>query len=130
MWIGVILWIMVFLACQSAKTPVIPEGCDQTQNPDFATCVQPIFNRRCVGCHGSNGGLSLEEGQAEANLINVPSTCNPAILRVAPGNPDQSLLYLKVTDDPMECGSVMPPSGPLPQEEATAIKNWIRSLPP
>ena len=120
---------LLALTCTEKKAPTLPDTCaDQV---DFAQCIQPIFNARCVGCHGTYGGLSLEEGQAEQNLINVPSTCDPAFLRVAPGFPQQSLLYLKITDDPAKCGSRMPASGdPLPREEIDLIRRWIESLAP
>ncbi len=119
----------LFLTCSQKKSPVIPATCaDQV---DFIQCIQPIFNARCVGCHGPYGGLSLEEGQAEANLINVPATCDPAFMRVLPGFPQQSMLYLKITDDPAKCGSRMPASGdPLPQDEIDLIRRWIEGLPP
>ncbi len=98
---------------------------------DFDTCIQPILDARCVGCHGVNGGLSLEPGQAEANLVGVPSTCNPQVLRVKPGDPDSSMLYWKITDDPRKCGQRMPAAGPpLTQEEIQLIRQWITSLSP
>ncbi len=127
--VAALLTGLLVLTCGQKTSPVLPETCE-TQ-VDFARCIQPIFNARCVRCHGTYGGLSLEEGQAEQNLINVPSTCDPAFLRVAPGFPQQSMLYLKITDDPAKCGSRMPPSGdPLPQEEIDLIRRWIESLAP
>lgn len=106
---------------------MLPADCQTTV--DFEQCIQPILNSRCVGCHGSNGGLSLEPGQAESNLVGVPSTCNPELLRVKPGDPDSSLLYLKITDDPRKCGQRMPAAGPpLRQEEIDLIRQWILSL--
>ncbi len=124
-------WILLILGVLAAcsKDPTPPEAC-ASAFPDFATCVQPILNARCVVCHGSSGGLSLESGVAEQNLIRVPASCDPSMVRVAPGDPDRSLLYLKITDDPRKCGGVMPPTGPLPQEEAEIIRNWILSLSP
>jgi len=128
MWAVFLLCGLLFLTCNKKKEPTIPQTCaDQV---DFALCIQPIFNARCVGCHGTGGGLSLEEGKAEQNLIHVPSTCDPAFLRVAPGLPQRSMLYLKITDDPAKCGGRMPPGGPLPQEEVDLIRRWIETLAP
>lgn len=127
---GIVMGFLLFASCSAEKkSPTLPDSC--SSQVDFALCIQPIFNARCVGCHGSNGGLSLEEGQAEQNLINVPSTCDPSFTRVLPGFPDQSMLYLKITDDPAKCGSRMPASGePLPQNEIDLIRQWIESLAP
>ncbi len=106
---------------------MIPETCEV--QVDFDACIQPILDVRCVGCHGTYGGLSLEAGKAEANLVGVPSQCDPALLRVAPGQPRRSLLYLKITDDPAKCGQRMPPTGdPLSAEEVDLIRRWIESL--
>jgi hypothetical protein len=61
--------------------------------------------------------------------VGVPSHCDPGILRVAPGEPGQSLLFLKITDAPGKCGSRMPPTGSvLTDQEITLIQNWIQSL--
>lgn len=82
-------------------------------------------------CHG--GGLigidmSSRDG-AYASLVDVPS--NPAApcaklgkKRIAPGQPEESLLYLKL-DANAPCGQQMPPGGQLSQELRDEVKQWI-----
>jgi hypothetical protein len=44
--------------------------------------------------------------------------------RVKPGEPDKSLLYLKL-DTHAPCGQQMPPGGQLPQELRDEVREWI-----
>jgi hypothetical protein len=44
--------------------------------------------------------------------------------RVKAGEPDQSLLYLKL-DSHAPCGQQMPPGGQLPQELRDEVREWI-----
>jgi methylglyoxal synthase len=77
----------------------------------FALDIQPIFNNNC-SCHlvaeGAPAGLSLLEGQAYANLVNVPSSQVPTLNRVTPGDPDNSYLYMKHSGAPGIEGGRMP----------------------
>lgn len=86
------------------------------QNPTFAGNVMPVFQARCQVCHsGQNpsGGLDLTS-YASMKKLGV----------VTAGNPQQSLLYLKIT------GAVpprMPLGGPyLPKGTVQTIANWIK----
>ena len=64
----------------------------------FGVLQTAIFNRACIQCHGGNGrsaaGLNLTEGNARANLVDVPSTRQEGMLRVESGNVERSLLHL------------------------------------
>lgn len=97
----------------------------------FANEIQPIFNRSCAiaGCHASARpphNLDLSSGVARGNLVNVPSAQNPAFIRVVPGNADQSLLYLKISQSTPPVGSQMPlGQPPLSLEEQQKIRDWI-----
>ena len=57
-----------------------------------------------------------------AALVNVPSIQQAAIMRVLPGNPDNSYLVHKLEANGV---TVMPPTGMLPAAEITAIRDWI-----
>ncbi|HWV37752.1 MAG TPA: Ig-like domain-containing protein [Vulgatibacter sp.] len=87
--------------------------------------VQPIFNRSCVdGCHVGrrpSGGLSLVSGLAWSQLVDVRgSTCAPGVrMRVVPGEPDESCLWLLV-----ERGE-MPERGTISAADKEAIRKWI-----
>lgn len=65
---------------------------------------------------------------AYANLVGVAAAgpaCAPSNLkRVTAGNPNQSLLYLKISGAP-PCGGPMPPPGQLPADDIERIRQWI-----
>lgn len=88
--------------------------------PSFTANIEPIFSAKCVICHsGTNAtaGLDLTSYQSMAKLhIWIP------------GNPQQSLLYEKIT------GTIpprMPLGGPyLPPGAVQTIANWIKEGAP
>jgi len=100
-----------------------------------------IFTPTCATefCHGAtaaSAGLDLSEGAAIANLVNVPAAAEGAkaahLLRVAPGDPDDSFLVLKIENHlgPNE-GVPMPlVGGPLPQPDIDTIRRWIQAGAP
>jgi hypothetical protein len=78
----------------------------------FANDVQPVFDRRCTGCHNPishTGGLDLTEGNSYAMLVNVPTSTGcrqevPDSVRVAtcdtpPCDPSLSMLWAKTKPD-------------------------------
>ncbi len=86
-----------------------------------------IFTPKCVnaGCHPGGGApMSLAAGASFGTLVNVSSAAfgRP---RVAPGNANNSVLYLKVIGD-NSVGRGMPLGGaPLSQAETDSIRAWI-----
>lgn len=104
-------------------------GCSSSSGPagggdSFAADIQPIFDLRCAGCHGGNGGLDLSPGLAYGNLVSVQSQGYAPMMRVQPGDPENSVLYGKVS------GSTFGDRMPLGQEPLTAgqiesIRAWI-----
>jgi hypothetical protein len=104
--------------------------------PSFRAHIQPILERECVECHGpkrAKARLDLGAERARANLVGVPSTERPDILRVKPGDPEGSYLWLKLDHRAPE-GSGMPKgiffSSKLPQEELDLIRRWIQAGAP
>src|SRR5688500_11954272 len=87
-----------------------------------------VFSAICTNCHtgaGAPQGLRLEDGMSHAMLVNVPSTEVPSLLRVEPGNPDDSYLVQKI-EGTASVGARMPLGGPnLSAEEIAAIRQWI-----
>ena len=89
---------------------------------DFNTEVKPIFNNKCISCHGGvkqKAGFSLLfHSEAMANT----ESGKPAII---PGKPDQSELIRRVTiKDPEER---MPyKHDPLSEKEINILRNWIK----
>lgn len=89
--------------------------------------VQEVFDTYCLDCHGATaafGQLDLETDPYGA-IVSVPSSTGTLNL-VEPGDPDQSLLYLKTMDmQPPGTGTKMPPTGTLAAEATDILKNWI-----
>lgn len=98
-------------------------------DPSFASDIQEIFSRRgCAAssCHGSamSAGLDLRAGSSYAELVDVDATQEP-IVRVIPGNADQSYLVIKL-EGRQTVGASMPLGGTaLDNIDLTNIKNWI-----
>lgn len=83
-------------------------------------------------CHSGGGAvlpgvMNLTSGQASFdNLVNVTSLEVPGILRVAPGDPDNSYLIQKL-EGSAAVGGRMPAGSPNPLDPALIadIRQWI-----
>jgi len=98
--------------------------------------VQAIFDANCRSCHNDgnqSGTLSLEDAQtSEDELVNMVANCsNNNELLVDPGEPNNSILYLKLQPNP-NCGGVMPqpPAALLSAADLNVIFDWIVSIGP
>jgi hypothetical protein len=99
----------------------------------FAEVYQDArFGSRCSGpaCHGTAVGGNLvmtSASGAYANLVGQPAEgvdcADLGLMRVEPGDPDSSLLYLKLVDPP--CGDPMPIAGPLDDDAIELVRRWI-----
>jgi hypothetical protein len=106
----------------------------------FQEIQTTIFNTTCTGafCHdvqGMSGGLVLVEGQSYANLVGVEpqnaAALQAGLLRVDPGNPDNSFLVVKVEGPPIAMGSRMPlGETPLTADQIQLIRDWIAAGAP
>src|SRR5262245_11110237 len=105
-----------------------------TGSLDFETQVQPIFTQNCA-CHQSFSapqGEILLPGSTYDATVNVPSTENPSILRIKPGDPDNSYLVIKIDDGVPEVstrrvGERMPRGlPPLKATEIQTIRQWVK----
>jgi hypothetical protein len=97
--------------------------------PTFTNIQTNVFNRVCIACHlGANApqGLRLDGDNAYDFLVNVASTEKPELLRVRPGDPDNSYIIHKLEGGPNIVGAQMPLNlAPLPQETINAVRVWI-----
>ncbi|KAA3662521.1 MAG: hypothetical protein DWQ10_02210 [Calditrichaeota bacterium] len=139
-----IMCVLTFLfvtAC-SEDSSTGPEPADDNSNGEidnpkdenpvtafkFSEIQDNVFSVSCAfsGCHDTatkRGNLDLSETNAYGNLVNVASTGNPDMLRVAPGSSSDSYLIAKLTGNGT---SQMPPNGnALSQETIDKIKAWI-----
>jgi hypothetical protein len=82
-------------------------------------------------CHGWAGpDYRARRDAMYADLIDKPASrsCTGGFLRVVPGSPEESLLYLKVSMDVPPCGTRMPfgATHPLPAADIDLIRTWIQ----
>jgi mono/diheme cytochrome c family protein len=108
-------------------------------HPDPRTeAVMAYFVGNCVHCHnggvGGSRSFDLRPAVMLENTLNEPTDSSafaPGI-RVVPGEPEQSLLFLAVRgESPVEGVKDMPPAGVQRRDEAwvALLEAWILSLP-
>ena len=100
---------------------------------------QTVFSPRCAGCHNGSqppggalpGSLDLRAGSSFAGLVAVASLEQPALARVAPGEPANSYVIRKLEGAPGIAGARMPFGGPfLDQPAIDEVKSWIAAGAP
>lgn len=97
---------------------------------NFSEIQAGVFTPTCAtsGCHSGAGapqGLRLDAANSYALLVGVASSEVPSILRVAPNDPDNSYLVMKL-EGTASSGAQMPFGGtPLPQATIDVIRQWI-----
>lgn len=93
-------------------------------NPAQGVCA------RCVYCHyeGTPNPPNLSDPFGPDGIVGVTSTLRPDLKRVAPGEPEQSLLVWKIRpDSPPDYGARMPYSFPaLTLDQVTLVRQWIK----
>jgi len=114
----------------------------QVANTSAATLTQiqeTVFTPRCAVCHDGSqpaGGalpysMDLRAGNSFTSLVNVASQEQPDLLRVKPGDPDNSYLVHKLEGAPGISGERMPLGGPyLDQATTDQVRSWIASGAP
>lgn len=94
----------------------------------FQQVQTQVLTPNCTGCHvgaGAPQGLRLDAANSYAMLVNVASTQVPTLLRVKPGDPDNSWLVQKI-DGRATVGGRMPLGrNPLPQASIDLVRSWI-----
>lgn len=106
-------------------------GGSRTLQPTFSSLQARIFTPICTQCHAGASaplGFSLEATVSFGNLVGVPSVEVPELVRVKPGEPDESYVVRKVEGGPGIVGGRMPLGlPPLTTEERQALRDWIAS---
>ena len=104
-----------------------PPARNSSGKVDFAAQIQPIFEKRCIGCHGTEkqkGKLRLD---SLAAALKGGSDAGPAVV---PGKAGESAMLKRLLVDPAkdEDEQLMPPAkkgGPLDKGQIELIRRWI-----
>jgi hypothetical protein len=93
-----------------------------------------LLETKCLRCHSAKRpelGLSLERETLYYATFNVPARSSRLLRLVAPGDPDHSMLYLRLLPPSQGAyrGPQMPMGGKLTEEEIRTVRAWIESLP-
>ena len=108
--------------------PIVPPAAS-----DFQEIQDTVFTPICTQCHiGANApqGLRLDAANSYAMLVNVASSEVPNLLRVNPGNPDQSYLVQKIQGNAAVGGRMPLGQAALPQDRIDLIRQWIAAGAP
>ena len=115
----------------------VTAGCDRAsptepEGPTLADVQAQVFTPNCAssGCHAGTDareGLDLTAGSAFENTVDVPSSQVPGIMRVEPGEPSDSYLFIKITGgDRMASGTFKMPIGvDLMDDQIDLVEEWI-----
>ena len=135
-----VLCSLVLAACGSeSNSGTSLKDCNYASTYDAVQAT--IFEAKgCTAssCHGDAmlGGLDLSADASFDALVRQPSSIDPSIERVFPGDQGLSLLYLKLEagtegTDLGSLGQAMPIEGePLSPDELAAMRLWIRAGAP
>jgi len=138
---GVVLTLLSIAACAGngkgldANGQPLAGGSSGSLPPlsaDFASIQANIFTPICSVCHiggGAPEGLRLDAADSFNLLVGVPSTEVPSLLRVKPGDPDNSYIIQKL-EGHQAVGEQMPFGCPSTQPCLTTstiafIRQWI-----
>jgi len=129
--------VLVVAATLSACTAGSGEGLDQNGQPvqpgvptasQFQEIQDTIFTPICTQCHIGSGapqGLRLDAANSYALLVNTASSEVPALMRVNPGNPNQSYMLQKIEGTAAVGGRMPLGQAPLPQDRIDLVRAWI-----
>ncbi len=93
---------LAYLGCDSTT---YQEIADDTANPVYNIHIKPIIENNCASCHNpENGQQPYYQTYEEVKTVTL---AGPLICRI-----DET------------CGSVMPPTGRMPQTTIDIIKRW------
>jgi hypothetical protein len=127
----VVSWFLVVAACGLAgcgSGDGFPGPIVGPLSPKFSSIQANVFTPLCEQCHSGAGapqGLRLDAANSYALLVGVSSSEQSGVLRVKPGDPNNSYLIRKL-EGTAGTGERMPAGLPaLPQADIDMIRQWI-----
>jgi hypothetical protein len=99
LWTGSILFLTLMGCSGGDSGTTVPTT---MLTADFDSIQANIFTPICSGCHGGPNpaaNLSLDAAHSYNDLVNVPSTEEPMLERVKPGDPTDSFLVIHLEKD-------------------------------
>ena len=147
--VGIGKGIVICLSLRATGSGSSPPTAGAAGAAGSAPASEPTFTavyRDILQGGGCNGGPTCHAGSLAGQLeLSTPATayaalvairaqgsgggamsCNgTGLLRVAPGDPDASLLVQKLEADPPVCGQHMPPGRTLAPEQLAQLRAWI-----
>ncbi len=123
--------VLTSVAC--AGDGVLETAAPPPPAPTLSALQSAIFTPRCAlpGCHAQpmpQQGMDLSAGAMYASTVNVDCAEVSGYKRIAPGNPTDSYLHMKISADPRIAGVRMPADGTtLSAAEIDAIGQWIQA---
>jgi hypothetical protein len=115
-------------ACGSGDGFVGSGGSVGPLAPNFDSIQSNVFDQLCEHCHsGANApaGLRLDAANSYLNLVAVPAREQPSLMRVAPGDANNSYLIQKLEGTASVGGRMPAGLPPLPQSDIDVIRQWI-----
>lgn len=141
--------LIIFIACITAcgagsgenlneqGLPIVDDGGgnEPEDGVTLAQLQQNIFGAICSACHtGANAprGLRLDSlDNSYAYLVNQAADEVPELMRVNPGNPEQSYIIKKLEGAEDIVGGRMPLGGPyLSDAQINQVRTWIANGAP
>ena len=124
---------LLAVACGNPETVTGPGGGGEPidASATFTRVQNEVFTPGCatIGCHdplGQQSQLILTAGRSLDQIILRRSVQMPSLFRVAPGSPDDSYLYRKITGVGIT-GDRMPQGRPaLSDAQIKLVRDWIR----
>ena len=104
---------------------------DSKTEVDFETQILPILQNRCFNCHSApkvdaSGIITKPKGGVQLDSVKgIEASLHGEV--VVAGEPEDSLLYQRITLPEGETGIMPPPDGgePLSKQEIDLIRKWI-----
>ena len=115
------LAVALLVALAAGAPPVSGQGEEQV---DYVRDVQPILEAFCYECHGED--RSLREADLRLDIKESAFKDLGGFPNIAPGDPDDSELYIRVSSEFLEMR--MPPyeaGTQLTEEQIETIRLWI-----